>query len=157
MKINQIPYIILLPTSQFSFKLCITLQCHDTFPLKFSSWSIIYFWQKEPISVQSFRRSSTVMKVDSILHVTFETPRLGFIQILHHCLVSWKIIPLYFFSSNLIYFGQKKPIKVKFFDFWVVGWKLTKFVMSYLKPQVSFSLNFASLFRVTRDNSSVFF
>ena len=29
--------------------------------------------------------------------------------------------------------------------------------MSYLKPQVSFSLNFASLFSVMRDNSSVFF
>ena len=29
--------------------------------------------------------------------------------------------------------------------------------MSYLKPQVSFSLNFASLFSVIRDNSSLFF
>ena len=28
-----------------------------------------------------------------------------------------------------------------FSDFWVDGWKFTKFLMSYLKPQVSFSLN----------------
>ena len=28
---------------------------------------------------------------------------------------------------------------MKFSDFWVVGWKFTKFLMSYLKPQVSFS------------------
>ena len=30
MKINQIPYVIFQATSQFSFKLCNTLQCHDT-------------------------------------------------------------------------------------------------------------------------------
>ena len=29
---------------------------------------------------------------------------------------------------------------MKLLDFWVVGWELTKFLMSYLKPQVSFSL-----------------
>ena len=51
--------------------------------------------------------------------------------------MSWQIT-LYFFSSYLICFG-----------------KFTKFFMSYLKPQVSFSLNFASLFNVMRDNSSV--
>ena len=37
----------------------------------------------------------------------------------------------------------------------MVGWKFTKFLMSYLKLQVSFSLNFASFFSVMRDNSSV--
>ena len=55
--------------------------------------------------------------------------------------MSWTITPLYFFSLNLIYFGQKLPIEVKFSDFWVVGWKFTKFLKSYLKSQVSFSLN----------------
>ena len=29
-KINQIPYIIFQATNQFSFKLFITIQCHDT-------------------------------------------------------------------------------------------------------------------------------
>ena len=43
-----------------------------------------------------------------------------------------------FFSSNVMYVG-----------------KFTKSFMSYLKPHVSFSLNFASLFNVMRDNSSV--
>ena len=36
-------------------------------------------------------------------------------------------------------------------NFWVVGWKFTKFLMSYLKPQVNFSLKFASLFNVMGD------
>ena len=37
----------------------------------------------------------------------------------------------------------------------MIGWKLTKFLMSYLKPYVSFSLNFASLFIIMGDESSV--
>ena len=38
------------------------------------------------------------------------------LQILYLSSVSWKIIPLYFFSSNNTYFAQKEPIKVKVFD-----------------------------------------
>ena len=79
MKNNQIPYVIFQATSQFSFKFCITLQCHDTY----------FLW-------------------------------------------------------NFLAFGQKEPIKVKFSDFWVVRWKSTKFLKSYFKLQVSFSLNFVS-------------
>ena len=61
-----------------------------------------------------------------------------------------------FFSSNLIYLGQKEPIEVKCSEFRMVWWKFTKFHMSYLRLQVSFSLNFASLFSVTRDNFFIF-
>ena len=46
---------------------------------------------------------------------------------------------------------------MKFSDFWVVWWKFTKFLVSYLKPQVSFSLNLVSLFNVMRDNCSVLY
>ena len=114
--------------------------------MKSSSWNIICFGQKEPNKVQFSRLLSALMKVHPISHAIFETTRSGFIQILHHCLVSWKITSLYFCRSNLVYFGQKEPIKKEFSGFWVVKWKFTKFLMSYLKPQVSFSLNFASLF-----------
>ena len=48
------------------------------------------------------------------------------------------MITLYFLSSHLMYFG-----------------KFTKSFMSYLEPHASFSLYFASLFNVMRDNSSV--
>ena len=37
-------------------------------------------------------------------------------QILYPSLVSWKVTPLYFFSSNNIYFTQKGPIKMKILD-----------------------------------------
>ena len=59
------------------------------------------------------------------------------------------------FSSNLIYNLEKnRPSKWSFGTF---EWKFTKFLMSYLKLEVSFSLNVASLFSVKRDNSSVIF
>ena len=38
------------------------------------------------------------------------------LQILYPSLVSWKITPLYLFSSSNIYFSQKEPIKVKMFE-----------------------------------------
>ena len=39
-----------------------------------------------------------------------------FLQNLHNSSLSWKITPLYFCSSNNIYFGQKEPIKKKDFS-----------------------------------------
>ena len=125
--------------------------------MKFSSWNIICFGQKESIKVQCFRLLSALMKVHPMPHAVFETTRLVFVQILHHCPVSWNISLLYFCSSNQVYFGRKEPIKNKFLEFWVLGGKLFKLFMSYLKPQVCFSSNFASLFSVTRCNSSVLF
>ena len=125
-------------------------------PVKFSS-SNICFGQKEPIKVQFVRLLSVLLQVHSIPHAIFETTRSVFIQILHHCPVPWKITPLYFYRPNLVYFGQKKIIGKKFSDFWVFGKNFIKFLMSYLKPKVSFSLNFASLFSFMRDNSSVLF
>ena len=100
---------------------CLSVSWH-IIALKFSSWNIIYFGQKEPIKVQFYRLFSTLMKVHPISHVIFEITGSRFIPILYHCSVSWKITPLYFFGSNLVHFGQKEPIKVKFSEFWVVGW-----------------------------------
>ena len=62
-----------------------------------------------------------------------------------------------FFYFKPLYFGQKEPVELKFSDVWEVGSKFNKFLMSCLKLQVSFSLNFTSLFSVMRDNSAVLF
>ena len=48
--------------------------------------------------------------------LSFSKPKSVFLQILHHSSVSWKLTPLYFFSSHNIYFAQKEPIKVKDFE-----------------------------------------
>ena len=39
-----------------------------------------------------------------------------FLQILHHSSMPSNITPLYFFSSDIIYVGQKQPIKVQHFE-----------------------------------------
>ena len=50
----------------------------------------------------------------------------------------------------------KDPMDVKFSSLWVNGWEFTKSFM-YLKPPVSFPLDFALLFSVMRDTFSVLF
>ena len=74
MKINQIPCVIFQATCQFSFEICINIQCHDTIPLKFSNWKIIFFGQKEPINVQFFKLLSALMKVYPIPWMPFLKP-----------------------------------------------------------------------------------
>ena len=87
-KINQIPHAISGTNSQFLFKLCITLQCHETYLFSIFSSKYLYTLDKQ---IQS---------------------------------------------------------KCKFSDFQLLAWKLTKFLMSFFKPQVNFHLNFATAFSV---------
>ena len=98
-------------------------------PLKCSSWKIC-FGQRESIKVQFFRLLIALMKVDPIPQANFEKTRPGFIQILHHGLVSGKITPPNFLAQTSYNLDKKSPLK--FSDFWVFGWKFTKFLMSVL-------------------------
>ena len=69
------------------------------------------------------------------------------LQILYLFSGSWKIIPLYFFSSKNIYFPQKEPIKRNiFFNFRVHRSNFVKILLSILKWGVDSSPNFVSLF-----------
>ena len=47
-----------------------------------------------------------------------------------------------FLLSQTLILLTKRPVRVKFSNFCVVWWKFTKFLMSCLKLQVDFSLNF---------------
>ena len=89
-KIHQIPHV-------FFFKLCITLQCHET-------WLFCIFSSKSLYALDKMIQS-----------------------------------------------------RCKFSDFQLLTWKLIKFLMSFLKPQVSFPLNFASPFSVMTHNPPQFF
>ena len=64
------------------------------------------------------------------------------------------ITPLYFFRSNLTQFAQKEPIKVENLRILGAQTKFTKF-LSFLKQQISFSSDPASLFSVMRHNYSI--
>ena len=81
------------------------------------------------------------------------------LQILYPSSVSWKITPLYFFSSNNIYFAQKEPIKMKIFEtfFECSGQNLSIFLMSILKRQVDSSPSFVSIFSFMKDYCSAQF
>ena len=85
-------------------------------PLYFFSSNNVYFTQKEPIKVNIFEtfECSGQNLWNSLCQ--FWNDKSIPLQILHPSSVSWKITPLYFFSSNNIYFTQKEPIKMKYFE-----------------------------------------
>ena len=80
------------------------------------------------------------MKVHPIPHIIFEIKKAGCIQILHCCLVSSKIAPLQFFSSNLIYFLQKYPIKIQVFKLFTARVKVHQ--ITYLAFQIKSPFSF---------------
>ena len=72
-----------------------------------------------------------------------------FLQSLDIFLVPWEIILLYFLGWNFTCYWHTS--KCKFSDLPLIALKFTKFLMSFLETRVSFSSNFASLFRVIWD------
>ena len=126
--------------------------------LHFFSSDNIYFAQKEPIKVnifETFKWSGQNLSNSSCL---FSNDKLIPLQILYHSSMSWRITPLYFFSSNNIYFAQKEPIKGKNFETSkYLKSNYVKFLLSILKWQIDSSPNFVSPFSVMKDNSSVLF
>ena len=85
-------------------------------PLYFLNSNNIHFAHKEPIQVKIFEtfEGSGQNLWNSLCQ--FLNDKSIPIQILHPPSVSWKITPLYFYSSNNIYFPQKEHIKMKIFE-----------------------------------------
>ena len=105
-------------------------------------------WTKKGHQCTILRLFGVLMKVHPIPHAIFQSARSGFVQILHQL----QITPLYFLAQTSYTLDKNSPL-----EFWEIGWKLTKLLMSNLKSHVSFSLNFASLFSAMGDKSSVLF
>ena len=85
-------------------------------PLYFFSSKNIYFAHREPIKVKIFGTfECSVQNLSNFLCQFWNDESIP-LQILYPSSVSWKITPLYFFSSKNIYFAQKEPIKIKFFE-----------------------------------------
>ena len=103
--------------SRYLSKFCIPLHFHEGLLLcTFFSSNNIYFPQKEPIKVkivEAFKRSGQNL-TNSLCQ--FLNGKLIPLQILYPFSVSRKVTPLYFFSSNNIYFAQKDLIKKKVFE-----------------------------------------
>ena len=82
--------------------------------------------------------------------MSFGKQKPVFFQILHQYSLPSKMTPLYFFSSNIMYF-QKHLIKVQIFE---KSSKFVKFLMSILYWQDNSFSNFASFFIVMTHNST---
>ena len=88
-------------------------------PLYFFSSNNIYFAQKEPIKMNIFETFECSGENFSNLLSPYWNDKLNPLQILRLSLVSWNIIPLFFFSSSNIYFAKKEPIKMTIFETFV--------------------------------------
>ena len=84
--------------------------------LYFFSSNSIYLAEKEPMKVETFETFKwSGQKLSNFLSQFWNDKSIP-LQVLYPSSVSWKITPLYFFSSNNIYFAQKEPIKMKIFE-----------------------------------------
>ena len=106
-----------IPSNKWAF---LQILHHFSMPWKitslyFFSSNNIYLAQKEPIKVNIFETfECSGQKLKSLWQFWYN--KLIPPQIFYPSAVSWKITPLYFFSSNNVYFAQKEPIKVKIFE-----------------------------------------
>ena len=118
-----------------------------------------YFTQKEPIKVKISETFECSGQNLSNSLCQFWNDKSIPLQILYFSSVSWKITPLYFFSSNNIYILCSKGAHYSenFWDFRVSRSKFVKFLMSNLKRQVHFVPNFVSLFSFMKDYFFVLF
>ena len=119
-RIHQISHVIFGAKSQFVFKLCITLQCYETWLFcTFSSTSLYAMAKRIPSKCKfpDFRLLPwkltkfllSFFKPLVSLPLNFATP---FSVVTHNSLK--------FSNWNIICFVQKEPINVQFSDFWVL-------------------------------------
>ena len=115
-------------------------------------------FKRSPLKCKVLRFLSAQVKIRRIPHVIFESTS----QFSFKCCISNQFhqakLPYTFFSWKIMYFIQKKPIKMQiFWDFRVLGSKFVKFLLSFLKPQVSFPSDVASIFTAIKQNSPILF
>ena len=88
----------------------------NVIPLYFFSSNNISFAKKELFKMKIFETFECWGQILSNSLCQFWKNNSIPLQILYPSSVSWKIILLYFFSSNNIYFAQKELIKMKIFE-----------------------------------------
>ena len=152
LEINQIPCHFSGNESVFTYILHQLSVSWQIIPLKFFSWTIT-LWTKRAHQITNFEISECFNESSPNSSCQFWNHK---VKVYSNFALLFSVTKdnssAFFFISNLYTLDKKSPSKWKF---WVLGWKITKFLMSYLKLQVKFSLKFASLFSVMRDNSSV--
>ena len=87
----------------------IVMTGNSTVNLKLTHFLLWTKWSYQSSDFDTFKCSGENLQ-NSSCH--FPSNKSVFLQILHHCSMSWKITPL-FFSSNNIYFAHKESLKWK--------------------------------------------
>ena len=118
-KIYQISYVILEIIRHFSW--------HNS--SVFSSSSITYFLQKQPIKVQFIRLSTAPVKIHQIPHVTFQTKSQFFFKVLITLQCHERSFFCTFLAETFYAIDQSSPSKCKSSDLPLLALKLTKFLM----------------------------
>ena len=109
-------------------------------PWKYQFWHFQMFWWKFAKSLVSFSKPQ----------ISFSSNFAWLFSVIKDNSSVLFLVKCY------IYFAQKGQITVQILETLVLRWKFTKF-LSFLKQQINFSSNFASLFSIMRHNSSVLF
>ena len=142
-KIHQIPHVNFKLTSQFLFKFCIILHCHDTkLPRKFQVHTFSSLDKRIPSKSQclDFRKCSGDILLNS--SCCFWKHKSVFLQMLHHYSVASNINVLYFFLAQTIYtLVKRSPLKCKFLKFPSHRIKICQI------PHVNFELTSQFLFK----------
>ena len=126
--------------------------------LHFFRSNSIYFGHKEPIKVQIFDTFKCLGQNSSNYSIRFWNNKSIPLQIFYHSSSSvhkssvHKLLAHAFFTLD-----QRISSRSQFWDFQVLWWKFNNFLVSFSKAKVIFSSNFASVFRVMKDNSCVLF
>ena len=128
----------------------------DRISLYFFSSNITYFLHKQPIKAQIFRLSTARLKFTKFL-MSFFKQKVSFIQSLDSFFSVMRDNSSVLFQLNLYTLLTKQHSQVQIFRLATACIKINPIPHSCLEPRVSFSSNFASLFIVTRHNSSVIF
>ena len=101
--------------------------------------------------MQTFRLATGHIKIHQIPHVIFGTKRQFFFK-LWTLFSGMKHNSCIFSSKSFYALGKRIQSKRKFSYFCLLARKLTKFLMSFFRPQVGFPLNFALPFSVMTHN-----
>ena len=106
-------------TSQFSFKCCINILCHQAkLSYIFFKSKIMYFIQKKPIKVQSFEIFECSGQNSSNSSCHFSKQKSVFLQMQHQYSVPSRKTLLYFFlAQRSCTLFKRSPLKCKFLRF----------------------------------------
>ena len=126
-------------------------------PLYFFSLNNIYFAQKEQIKMKIFETFKCSGQNSSNSWCQFWNDKSIPLQILHHSSLPWHITSLWILSAHFSYFGLKDPINMPITRLSIALVKICHIPHVIFQTTSQFSSNFASLFSVMKDISSVFF